>query len=577
MKLQPLIATILLLASGGCVSSTGEDAAPTVSPLYSENSYTADSASFYGPFVAATEAQHSERYQASADYYLEALKLDPDSKFVADRAFFQLIYAGRMDDAAKIAAEISMSNVDEEDDLVHLFYVLQAFKQKNWPDVRLRMNERLGTGFGYIIAPILSAWSYAAEGDLVAAQAALAPLGENPRLAGIEQEHLAYIYDYLGDYGKAAEQYKVVTAIEPSVSLQPVIAYAHMLYKMGQKEAAREFLGQQITKYESHSFLLREGAQVTNGLAPTHQVDTPNGALSMVFYRLASEFAQNGSLQTAIVYLRVASYLTPEVSDIYFMLGSLFERLEKTDAAARAFNSIAPTSPFKKAADARRIEVLKAGGQVDLAEELTRDALIKEPGNYDMLVTLAGILQGKEKFTEAIGYFDKAIAQIKTPQENDWYVYFARGVSYERTGNWPLAERDMKMALKLNSTQPSVLNYLGYSWIDRGENVDEARTMIEEAVKARPLDGFIVDSLGWVYYLTGDYQKSVETLEKAVRLEPGDATITHHLGDAYWRVGRKVEARFQWRHALEGELKQDERDTILLKLENGLSDVKEKP
>ena len=102
-----------------------------------------------------------------------------------------------------------------------------------------------------------------------------------------------------------------------------------------------------------------------------------------------------------------------------------------------------------------------------------------------------------------------------------------------------------------------MLNYLGYSWVDMGMNLDQAKGMLNRAVELRPNDGFVVDSLGWVYFRLGEYQNAVEQLERAVELEPGDPVINEHLGDAYWRVGREREARFQWRRALSLEPEAD--------------------
>lgn len=153
-------------------------------------------------------------------------------------------------------------------------------------------------------------------------------------------------------------------------------------------------------------------------------------------------------------------------------------------------------------------------------------------------------------------------------------MFYARGICYERAGDWPPAEADFLRALELAPEQPLVLNYLGYSWVEQGLHLDRARDMLERAVELRPRDGFIVDSLGWVLYRLGDYEGAVEKLERAVELQADDPTINDHLGDAYWRVGRRTEARFQWQRALsfEPESVEDVR-RIRRKLEAGLDAV----
>jgi Flp pilus assembly protein TadD len=145
---------------------------------------------------------------------------------------------------------------------------------------------------------------------------------------------------------------------------------------------------------------------------------------------------------------------------------------------------------------------------------------------------------------------------------------------FEKTKQWQQAEADLQTALTLRPDEPSLLNFLGYSWIDRGENLPMARAMVERAVELRPRDGYIVDSLGWALYTLGDYEAAVAKLERAVELKPGDPTINDHLGDAYWRAGRRNEARFQWMRALRSADEETDKGAIQAKLDKGLPDQK---
>ena len=159
------------------------------------------------------------------------------------------------------------------------------------------------------------------------------------------------------------------------------------------------------------------------------------------------------------------------------------------------------------------------------------------------------------------------IGETKNP---DWRLLYARGLDYQALGRWPDAQADLEAALKDHPDEPELLNFLGYSWIDRGERLPEALAMVQKAVGSAPRSGAIVDSLGWAYFRMGDYKAAVEKLEQAVELEAGDPEINDHLGDAYWRVGRKDEAQFQCRRVL--TLKPDDkiRDRAKLKLVAGL-------
>ena len=152
----------------------------------------------------------------------------------------------------------------------------------------------------------------------------------------------------------------------------------------------------------------------------------------------------------------------------------------------------------------------------------------------------------------------------------DWPLYYARGVSEERAHRWNEAERDLQQALKLSPEQPEILNYLGYSWVDQGRNLPQAVAMLEKARALSPMDGYIVDSVGWAYYRLGRYADAAKTLEEAVLLVPGDPTINEHLGDAYWRVGRKLDAHFQWSHAIAFGADETQKAEIEKKLQSGI-------
>ena len=149
-------------------------------------------------------------------------------------------------------------------------------------------------------------------------------------------------------------------------------------------------------------------------------------------------------------------------------------------------------------------------------------------------------------------------------------MHYFRGIALERSGQWARAEKDLLTALDLQPEEPYVMNYLAYSWVEQKTNLDEARQMLIRAVELRENDGYIVDSLGWVYYRLADYDNAVIQLERAVELRPQDPVINDHLGDAYWKVGRHQEARFQWRRALSLKPEADSVPTIEAKIERGL-------
>jgi tetratricopeptide (TPR) repeat protein len=195
------------------------------------------------------------------------------------------------------------------------------------------------------------------------------------------------------------------------------------------------------------------------------------------------------------------------------------------------------------------------------------------PQESDIWTALGDLYRGADQYTEAAAAYDKAIAIIPQNDRRLTGLFYARGVSLERSNHWDAAERDFRAALKLNPDRADVLNYLGYSWVDKGMNLDEAVAMLEKARALRPLDGFIADSVGWAYYRLGRYPDAARALEEAVQLAPAAPDVNEHLGDAYWRVNRRIDARFQWQHALQLNPDSKQKAALERKLQFGLDAV----
>jgi tetratricopeptide (TPR) repeat protein len=241
--------------------------------------------------------------------------------------------------------------------------------------------------------------------------------------------------------------------------------------------------------------------------------------------------------------------------------------------AIKVYERVPASSPLKRNAQIQLATDLDAADRSEDAIKILKDVVANDPKDLEAIMALGNIERGRKKFADCAETYSKGIAVL--PEGNDKsnsVYYYYRGICEERSKQWPKAEADMKKSLELQPDQPHVLNYLGYSWIDQGVNLDEGMKMIKRAVEQRPDDGYIVDSLGWAYFRIGNYEEAVKNLERAIDLKPEDPTINDHLGDAYWKVGRKLEAKFQWSHARDLKPEPEDLPKILAKIENGLPD-----
>jgi tetratricopeptide (TPR) repeat protein len=314
-----------------------------------------------------------------------------------------------------------------------------------------------------------------------------------------------------------------------------------------------------------------EEARSAAGTLP-RLVDSAQSGGAEALYQIGSSIGRRGGEDLALVYLQLALYLEPNHAMALLSLADLYESLKKPSLAIAVYDRIPASSPLHRNAEIQIASDLDALDRTDEAKKRLEQLIGEHPKDNEAIIALANILRGRKDFSACADFYSKAISNIATPEKSSWVLFYYRGICNERSHQWPAAEADLKKALELFPDQPLVLNYLGYSWVDQGTNLDEGMNMIRRAVEQRPDDGYIVDSLGWANFRIHNYDEAVKELERAIELKPEDPTINDHLGDAYWRVGRVLEARFQWAHAKDAKPDPEDLQKIEEKLRSGLPD-----
>jgi len=303
-------------------------------------------------------------------------------------------------------------------------------------------------------------------------------------------------------------------------------------------------------------------------------VDSPQAGAAEALYGIGATLIRRGGEDLALVYLQLALHLAPNHSLALLSLADLYESVKRPAMAIKVYERVPAGSPLKRNAQIQLATDLDSADRSEEAIKILKEVIAQDPKDLEAIMALGNIERGRKKFADCVQTYSLGIDAL--PEGNDKgnsVYYYYRGICEERSKQWPKAEADMRKALELQPEQPHVLNYLGYSWIDQGTNLDEGMKMIKRAVEQRPDDGYIVDSLGWAYYRIGNYEEAVKNLERAIDLKPEDPTINDHLGDAYWRVGRTLEANFQWSHARDLKPEPEDLPKIVAKIENGLPDA----
>ena len=524
--------------------------------------------SLLGSYLAGHVARSSRDNDNAVLYYRRALFKDPANQDILDKSFQLDLSAGEFDSARSLAQRLVKRQNDNA--IAHIFLGLDAFKHRDYAkaDEHFRDAER-GTSSEEPTIKLARAWVAVAEGHADKAIAALQAPSKAAWATHFETVQRAFIGDVARKRTVALDAYRAVTEKKPP-NTRIGEAFARHLAFWGDKEKAESVLkeaGADVTPL-GKQFL----AELKDGKTPKLMVSTVEEGLAESFLGIGQVLATNNGVDAAQIYLRLALFLNPASDIAKLELAELYGNLEQYDKAISVIDTVRDNSSFSVNAKVRKALHLNALQKSDDAVALLRSVAEKNPKEETLLQTLASIESARKKYDAAIPYYDRAIDLIGTPEKKHWGLFYARGIAYERTKQWAKAEPDFKKALELDPEQGAVLNYLGYSWLDQNMNIPQAFDLIKKAVKLKPNDGYIIDSLGWGYYIQKDYEQAVKHLDKAVELRPENPTLNDHLGDVYWRLGRKLEAKFQWNQALTLSPEPEDAEKIKKKLEVGLPD-----
>ena len=524
-----------------------------------------------GAYMAGQQALKDLRTDEAARYFSDAAQADWDNPILVERAFVALATDGQIGRAASTARR--MLELDSANELAELVVATEALKERRYGAAARQLATISQDSFSGITAGILRAWALVGDNRGDEAQALMEELGAN----GLEDFlvfHRALMAEAAGDADLAMELAARAFEAEPYVARMAEV-YARMLANGGDFDAARDVLDAFEAEGLTHPIIetVREAVEAERRPG-VFAANVQIGAAEM-FHGIGVALSRDGSSDLALVFLRLGVYLDPGADVISMALGELLDGAGQHESANAIYDAIPANSALKPMAVVRVAQNLDATG--DRAEAIRRlkNIAAARPDDLDAVSVLGDLLRYDEDYLAAAEAYGKALDITGGESPADWRFYYVRGIAYERAKEWPKAEADFLKALELNPDQPQVLNYLGYSWIDQDMHLKRALEMIEKAVEAQPMDGYIIDSLGWAFYKLGRMDEAVETLERAVMLLPNDPEINDHLGDAYWRVGRKLEARFQWNIARSVDAVGNVAERVAPKLADGLTPATE--
>lgn len=512
-------------------------------------------------YMQARVADASGSGDFALSAYSAALLAEPGNAVIANRALRQAIENGERKVALEAARQLEATGTLPAD--VPLLLVGDRLQAGDLAGARAQADRIEADGNLGFLVPVLRGWI------AIAARQAN-PIGEfdAARKSGLgvgfinQQRALAELAGDNADSGIA-----LIKSIVPGDG-RPGLARllgAATLQRKGQKATALDLLE------GSDPTMAMAREQLSAGKPIGGAIDTPTRGIAFFYASLASDLVRDRAAAFALTLARYAQFLDPQSPFVALSTAQALAANGLDEEALAALDIVKAGTAYAPLADESRLALYERLGRDEDAVALA-NSLAEGSTRATDHVRLGDLLARLNRRDEAAKAYQHAIdAPDQAGAPAAWGLWMLKGSSLAQHGDWENGRTALRKAVELGPEQPTALNYLGYSMLEHRENVPEALRLIAKASSLRPEDTAITDSLGWAYFLSGDYEKAVTTLEKAVDLEPVEPTISEHLGDAYWRAGRKVDARYTWRAAL---LLADEKDAARLedKIDMGLSD-----
>jgi tetratricopeptide (TPR) repeat protein len=560
---------IAALALPGSVAAQTPDH-PSDNSAQFPTSHDLKSLTTSGSYLAARHASVERDASSAATFYRSALRSDPKNNELLDRAFISSLADGDIDEAVKLADRLLA--MDKTNRVARLVIGVRDLKFRKYAAAQSNINQSVRGPITDLVATLLSAWASYGAGDAKSAVANIDKLTGPEWYPIFKDLHSGMILELAGKEKDAGARLERAYKLEDSM-LRVSDDYARWLSRNKDAASATAIYESFDKKLPRHPLVLEGMREAKAGKKMQPLVDSPQSGAAEALYGIGATLTRRGGEDLALVYLQLALYLVPNHPLALLSLADLYESVKKPAMAIKVYERMPANSALKRNAQIQLSIDLDAADRTEEAIKILKGVTSDDPKDIEAVMALGNIERGRKKFADCAKTYAHGIDILPpTTDKNTWVYYYYRGICEERSKQWNKAEADMRKALELQPEQPHVLNYLGYSWIDQGINLDEGMKMIKRAVDQRPDDGYIVDSLGWAYYRIGNYEDAVKNLERAIDLKPEDPTINDHLGDAYWRVGRTLEAKFQWAHARDLKPEPEDLPKIEAKIENGLPD-----
>ena len=529
----------------------------------------ADISNYFSGILLLDNNQYNESYRFLKK--LDGLELNHPG--YSSRFLYSLVNLGKFDEAFRYSKNLEKKNLDSfESDLILGIYYLKTRHYKIAQKYFLKLKNRNSKfTLNSLISKSLLNWSSLDKLDLNSAlNKTNSEDNEFQNLKNIEN---VFLHCFYKSERTELEFKKLVSNTKVNFSRYNYF-YASYLINLGKTDKAKQLIESSLSLHPRNLLLNQYKFELQNKfIEDSFNCQNQLHVIAEILYVAANALSSQSIHTFSNFYINLAKYLNDDFYSFNALLAENFYKTENFKQAKKIYKDMEKRSPVYMwfAAKQNTKILIKEGKKKQALKNLTNNyKKLKEKNIYE-IYEYADFLKNNDQLESSIKYYTEVIEKIKKNHLLYPEVLEGRGVAYEITGNWNRAEKDLIASLEASPDQAYVINYLAYTWIEKGIKVEQSLKMLKRANKLKSNDPYIVDSLGWALFKLKRYKEAKKYLNIAVQLMPADPIISDHYGDVLWKNGQKIQAKYYWNYALSlKETKKELKDSLRNKLVLGL-------
>lgn len=488
-----------------------------------------------GRYASARIAEISEQDSLALSGYLKLYKQAPDSEILADRLFDSAIRSGDMVTAVRAARAKELRNGGSAETALLLF--ADAWRLKNWRMADLAADELSQSGNLAFMAPLLKGWVRVAQGE--GANLPDADADKDGIFAYYSADQRIYLDLASGQFAKAKLGLRAIATQSGDHVRDVMIAGADSLAGENGDPAFAQAL-------------MRSATGSVDGLAARGGKLPVERGLSALYARISLALVEQDLPKEGLILARIGSWIAPAQPNVQLALAKALQANGLSEEALKLLQQLPVGSPYRLNALESRIDILIASQKIPEAINVVTEAVRIAPKSVATNLLYARVQEAARNVPQVISTYREMteapeFSKLPPRQQASYRLLLASAL--DQAGDWSSAKNELERLLTVDPNNAQALNYLGYSLLERGDEREKATEMVRRAYSLEPNSSAITDSLGWAYFLQGDATSALPLLEKAAKDAGSDTAVNEHLGDAYWTLGRRRDARYAWRIA----------------------------